>query len=380
MLNKSFAKIFASTIAPDPEMNVLWMDLSASSTGSIIKYWTGTSYALIKSDSIAEVPEAPIDGKQYVREDGAWAEVNIPDSTTVYQTQGGSTTGVMSQNATTYALQLKQNKITEFYSIGQPSDIIALNTANSFGIKILSNGDFGGASLDETVINDFTLTSFNFSEAALSCDIHNNEFINCSFENAVFLGAAMNGNSFSNCTFNGASFLGMVSSEGDINVFLSGSADVVGATVTWTDGVLYTRSATDWDAPVVGNPPYSDFFSSISFNMEGSSSTVNIVTKDAAFANNMADQLVFNFHASNNGELDSPAASGAFSTNFSSNGTTTIWIIQIPTGALETSRETYILHMPIIPGISEPFSYEIPFTQNIGVNCMSVTNNSYVPA
>ena len=44
MVRNSFAKIYASTIAPDPAMDVLWMDLSEAPLGSLIKFWDGSAY------------------------------------------------------------------------------------------------------------------------------------------------------------------------------------------------------------------------------------------------------------------------------------------------------------------------------------------------
>ncbi len=44
MNNNSYVKIFASRVAPDPAMDVLWLDLSSGDRGSTVKYWTGAEY------------------------------------------------------------------------------------------------------------------------------------------------------------------------------------------------------------------------------------------------------------------------------------------------------------------------------------------------
>ena len=53
MRHNSFQKIYASYIAPDPEMDVLWMDLTQDPYGSVIKFWNGGTdkYELISSDA-----------------------------------------------------------------------------------------------------------------------------------------------------------------------------------------------------------------------------------------------------------------------------------------------------------------------------------------
>lgn len=53
MRHNSFQKIYASYIAPNPEMDVLWMDLNADPYGSVIKFWNGgiDKYELISSDA-----------------------------------------------------------------------------------------------------------------------------------------------------------------------------------------------------------------------------------------------------------------------------------------------------------------------------------------
>jgi len=47
MIYNATQRIFSSKIAPDPNMNVLWMDLAEDEYGSIIKYWNGTEYIQI---------------------------------------------------------------------------------------------------------------------------------------------------------------------------------------------------------------------------------------------------------------------------------------------------------------------------------------------
>ena len=53
MRHNSFQKIYASYIAPNPDMDVLWMDLKADPYGSVIKFWNGGvgKYELISSDA-----------------------------------------------------------------------------------------------------------------------------------------------------------------------------------------------------------------------------------------------------------------------------------------------------------------------------------------
>ena len=53
MRHNSFQKIYASYIAPNPEMDVLWMDLKSDPYGSVIKFWNGGTgaYELIASDA-----------------------------------------------------------------------------------------------------------------------------------------------------------------------------------------------------------------------------------------------------------------------------------------------------------------------------------------
>ena len=53
MRHNSFQKIYASYIAPNPEMDVLWMDLNTDPYGSAIKFWNGGTgkYELISSDA-----------------------------------------------------------------------------------------------------------------------------------------------------------------------------------------------------------------------------------------------------------------------------------------------------------------------------------------
>ena len=45
MNDKTYAKIYASHTAPDPKMHALWMDLTASPYGSVLKYWNGSAYS-----------------------------------------------------------------------------------------------------------------------------------------------------------------------------------------------------------------------------------------------------------------------------------------------------------------------------------------------
>lgn len=64
MINRAFTKTYASTIAPSPSMNCLWMDLSADPYGSVIKYFNGSSWASDASDtlvspSLSGTPTAP---------------------------------------------------------------------------------------------------------------------------------------------------------------------------------------------------------------------------------------------------------------------------------------------------------------------------------
>ena len=53
MRHNSFQKIYASYIAPNPDMDVLWMDLKSDPYGSVIKFWNGGigKYELISSDA-----------------------------------------------------------------------------------------------------------------------------------------------------------------------------------------------------------------------------------------------------------------------------------------------------------------------------------------
>lgn len=55
MVKNSFAKIYASTIAPDPAMDALWMDLSEDPLGSIIKFWDGARYIPISLGNAGEL-------------------------------------------------------------------------------------------------------------------------------------------------------------------------------------------------------------------------------------------------------------------------------------------------------------------------------------
>ena len=65
MRHNSFQKIYASYIAPNPEMDVLWMDLKSDPYGSAIKFWNGATgtYELISSD-------ASTSGKHVIYADG----------------------------------------------------------------------------------------------------------------------------------------------------------------------------------------------------------------------------------------------------------------------------------------------------------------------
>lgn len=55
MVRNSFAKIYASTIAPDPAMDALWMDLSEDPLGSIIKFWDGANYLPISMGNAGDL-------------------------------------------------------------------------------------------------------------------------------------------------------------------------------------------------------------------------------------------------------------------------------------------------------------------------------------
>ena len=55
MVKNSFAKIYASTIAPDPAMDVLWMDLAEDSKGSVIKFYDGANYIPISLGNAGEL-------------------------------------------------------------------------------------------------------------------------------------------------------------------------------------------------------------------------------------------------------------------------------------------------------------------------------------
>jgi hypothetical protein len=44
MTNRAFTKIYASTVAPDPKMNIIWMDLTANAYGKTLKYWNGQTW------------------------------------------------------------------------------------------------------------------------------------------------------------------------------------------------------------------------------------------------------------------------------------------------------------------------------------------------
>ena len=55
MVRNAYAKIYASTIAPDPALDVLWMDLSEDPKGSIIKFWDGEYYLPISLGNAGEL-------------------------------------------------------------------------------------------------------------------------------------------------------------------------------------------------------------------------------------------------------------------------------------------------------------------------------------
>ena len=55
MTRNSYAKIYASTIAPDPALDVLWMDLAEDPKGSVIKFWSGESYWPISLGNAGEL-------------------------------------------------------------------------------------------------------------------------------------------------------------------------------------------------------------------------------------------------------------------------------------------------------------------------------------
>lgn len=54
MNNNTYAKIYASLIAPDPSMDVLWMDLNEDPKGSIIKFWDGERYIQLAAGNIGD--------------------------------------------------------------------------------------------------------------------------------------------------------------------------------------------------------------------------------------------------------------------------------------------------------------------------------------
>ncbi len=54
MTNNAYTKLYASTIAPDPAIDALWIDLSEDRRGSIIKFWDGARYLPI---SLGQTPD-----------------------------------------------------------------------------------------------------------------------------------------------------------------------------------------------------------------------------------------------------------------------------------------------------------------------------------
>ena len=55
MVKNSFTRIYASNIAPDPAIDVLWMDLSEDPNGSVIKFWNGEYYIPISMGNAGEL-------------------------------------------------------------------------------------------------------------------------------------------------------------------------------------------------------------------------------------------------------------------------------------------------------------------------------------
>lgn len=54
MNNNTYAKIYASLIAPNPSMDVLWMDLNEDPKGSIIKFWDGERYIQLAAGNVGD--------------------------------------------------------------------------------------------------------------------------------------------------------------------------------------------------------------------------------------------------------------------------------------------------------------------------------------
>lgn len=77
MINNSKQRIFSSIYAPNPKLNVLWMDLSADPDGSIIKYYDSDTmeYKQLSGDGTGSgTPgEDGIDGRSpYIGQNGNW--------------------------------------------------------------------------------------------------------------------------------------------------------------------------------------------------------------------------------------------------------------------------------------------------------------------
>jgi hypothetical protein len=76
MINRAFSKIYASNIAPDHTMNVIWMDLTSDPYGSSLKYWNGATYAPIFTQGGGANNYAPLDSPKFT---GAVVVTNSSD-------------------------------------------------------------------------------------------------------------------------------------------------------------------------------------------------------------------------------------------------------------------------------------------------------------
>ena len=95
MIINSNQRIFSSRYAPDPKLNVLWMDLTADPDGSIIKYFDGEtgSYLILSGSGGEPGGNDGIDGRSpYIGYNNNWFIFN--DDLQTYQDSGISALGI----------------------------------------------------------------------------------------------------------------------------------------------------------------------------------------------------------------------------------------------------------------------------------------------
>lgn len=96
MINNSKQRIFSSKYAPDPKLNVLWMDLTADPDGAIIKYYDSETGIYLPLSGDGGGPGAPgqdgSDGRSpYIGQNGNW--YIFSDEYQTYQDSGIKASG-----------------------------------------------------------------------------------------------------------------------------------------------------------------------------------------------------------------------------------------------------------------------------------------------